>query len=266
MPKTVTTEEWVSRAMAAHGNKYSYPTEKWGDYTGRSKLPIVCPIHGEFLSTLSNHTHITRPTGCPICADKYVKSREERIAQATSVHGDKYDYSLWPEKLLAGTMVETLCKACNKTWRHNVDNHVRGRGCPNCQSRLSVLFNEKKQEQKISSKKLSRDLKIWKGNQYLELAKERHSGKYDYSLIPEVFNVKSLQPVVCPDHGKFFTIPYNHAIRGAKCPQCVNEQMSARHMFGFDKWLVLLSEKHPDYTFRQHEDGSHTAKSSIYVT
>ena len=255
MPKIVTTEEWVARARAAHGDRYLYPTERWGDYTSRSKLTIICQVHGEFLSTLGNHTHIKNPTGCPICADKNVKSREERIAQAVSAHGDKYDYSLWPEVTLAGTRVETLCRACNKTWFHNVDNHVRGRGCPNCIGRIK-REKEEENNKKEKTKKYALD-------EYVERAKKLNGHIYDYSLVHKYGNSHKPQPVICKEHGVFYVRMYSHVVRESKCPQCVNLAMRDLHKYGFAKYYLKLKKIHPTLSFLPHETGSDTAKSRI---
>lgn len=258
MPKLVTTEEWVARARDRHGDKYSYPTDTWGDYNSTTKVTIVCPAHGGFMSSLSNHTHITNPTGCPVCSNKITKSRDQRIAQAVAQHGDKYDYSLWPNITKANTLVKTLCKACDKIWTHNVDNHVRGRGCPNCIKRIAAN-NKKSARRKVNENKIALS------DKYIKMALDAHSNKYDYSLIPNVFRVKALQPIICPDHGVFYSVFYNHAVRGSECPQCSNEKMKNYHMFGFDKWSIILRKKHPELTFRCHEDGSDTAKSRVYA-
>lgn len=258
MSKKISAEDWVLRANQIHGNKYTYPTELWGEFNNRTLLPILCKEHGLFNQSLTNHTHKSSPTGCPICSGKLLKSTEERIRQSKIVHGDKYDYSLWPDHVNAKTIVTTLCKLCNETWDHNIDNHVRGKGCPNCVSRKA---NEKSKnnKQKIVERKISQ------GNEYLNLAKTKHNNKYDYSLIDTIFNVKSLQPVLCPHHGEFFTVFYNHAIRGSECPSCVNEKMRDKHKFGFSKWVDVIGKLKPDLKLRQHECGSHTAKSKVYA-
>lgn len=250
--KKLSKEEWVNRAKEIHGDLYLYPIHKWGDISSKTLVPISCSEHGDFFQSMSNHTHSTSPTGCPICSGKVNKTRSERIHHCSTVHDDKYDYSLWPDEISAKTKVETICKTCGKHWFHNVDNHVRGRGCPNCKKEIRV--------------KPKHDSKLEKCEKYISQAKSIHSNFYSYELIEPKFNIKSLQPILCPDHGIFYSIFYNHVVKSSECPKCMSDKMKQKHMFGYDRWVQILSEIHSNYSFRKHEDGSDTGKSRIYVT
>ena len=90
--QTKTTEEFIARARAVHGDKYNYDKVI---YEGNDKKVIItCPIHGDFPQTPNKHKG---GQGCPYCAlEKSTKSRrkttEEFIAEARAVHGDKYSY------------------------------------------------------------------------------------------------------------------------------------------------------------------------------
>lgn len=54
----MTTDEFVSKAKAVHGDKYDYSQS---EYTNkRTKLNIICPTHGEFLQLPLNHIRRTR--------------------------------------------------------------------------------------------------------------------------------------------------------------------------------------------------------------
>jgi hypothetical protein len=258
MVAKLTNDEWVKRANKIHGSKYEYPISKWGDINSKSLVEITCPEHGGFFQSMSNHTHVKSPTGCPVCSHTRQPSREERISQAVDVHGDKYDYSLWPLEISASTRVETKCIECDKTWFHNVDNHVRGRGCPNCKSRIKI-------EKTTKSKSSVINKRLLRNKELLQEANLIHFGKYDYSRLDPLFNVKSTVPVICRDHGVFYTTMYNHVKKGSSCPVCVNGMMSEKHALGFDKWVNVLSEIHPDYIFKPHKNGSNSAKDKIRV-
>ena len=60
--------------------------------------------------------------------------------------------------------------------------------------------------------------------EFIYEARKVHGEKYDYS---KVFYESSLKKVciVCPEHGEFWQIPYNH-LKGAQCPKC--RAMSSR--------------------------------------
>jgi hypothetical protein len=71
----VTTEVFISRARAIHGNKYDYSRAK---YTAAKQNVIIgCPVHGWFEQTPSNHTHKTYPKGCPKCGGQQMTGEEK---------------------------------------------------------------------------------------------------------------------------------------------------------------------------------------------
>lgn len=62
MGKNLTTSEIVSKAKLVHGDKYDYSKTV---YLGsKSKIKIICPIHGEFEQLPSAHF---QGQGCPQC-------------------------------------------------------------------------------------------------------------------------------------------------------------------------------------------------------
>ena len=56
MSKKLTTEEFIEKSKEVHNEKYDY--SKVNYINNRTKVCIICPIHGEFLQrpycTLSN--------------------------------------------------------------------------------------------------------------------------------------------------------------------------------------------------------------------
>ena len=89
----VTQETWIKWAIVIHDNKYDYSKV---NYIGvNNKITIICPIHGEFQQTPSNHL---KGKGCRLCffeRNKIAKllTIEEFIKRAKSIHGTRYDYS-----------------------------------------------------------------------------------------------------------------------------------------------------------------------------
>ena len=71
---TDSKENFIRKARLVHGDKYSYDNV---DYlTGRTKVLITCPIHGDFLQ--QPRDHINAKQGCPICSESKGE-REVRI-------------------------------------------------------------------------------------------------------------------------------------------------------------------------------------------
>ena len=63
MSRKKTTEEFIARAIEAHGGKYDYSV---ANYTGRfNKITIICPSHGRFEQLPVNHY---QGKGCRKCS------------------------------------------------------------------------------------------------------------------------------------------------------------------------------------------------------
>ena len=67
----LTTEEFIAKAKAVHGDKYDYSKVEY--VKSKEKVTIICLEHGEFLQTPQKHLF---GQGCPICANKKVSERQ----------------------------------------------------------------------------------------------------------------------------------------------------------------------------------------------
>ena len=122
----LTTEEFIRRAKDIHGDRYDYSKVEY--VNARTKVCIICPEHGEFRQTASEHL---RGQGCPKCAqEKHNSNTEEFIRKAKDVHGDRYDYSK-VEYVNAYTKVRIICPI-HGDFEQNAHSHLNGRGCPKC--------------------------------------------------------------------------------------------------------------------------------------
>jgi len=60
--------------------------------------------------------------------------------------------------------------------------------------------------------------------EFIKRAHFIHNNKYNYKLIPKIFNNnKDKIPIICPVHGIFWQIIQNH-LRGQGCPECKREK------------------------------------------
>jgi hypothetical protein len=66
-------EEFIKKSILIHGNKYDYSLVNYK--TGKDKVIIICPKHGEFLQTPFAHCCISMQQGCPFC--KISKGEDE---------------------------------------------------------------------------------------------------------------------------------------------------------------------------------------------
>ena len=74
------TKEFIEKAIKIHGDKYDYSKVEYID--SKTKVKIICQIHGEFEQT-PNH-HLNRKDGCKKCGRisngiKHTKSQEDFI-------------------------------------------------------------------------------------------------------------------------------------------------------------------------------------------
>jgi hypothetical protein len=62
--RTNTTENFIKQAKEVHGEKYDYSKTIYGK-NALTSIPIICPIHGQFLQTPNNH--VSGKAGCLKC-------------------------------------------------------------------------------------------------------------------------------------------------------------------------------------------------------
>lgn len=75
----------------------------------KTKLTIICPIHGEFLQSPEKHL---LGQGCPECGKlKFKKpkmTKDQFIERAKQIHGNKYSYNN-SNVINSYTKVEIIC-------------------------------------------------------------------------------------------------------------------------------------------------------------
>ena len=183
------TSDFITKARMVHGIKYDYSSV---DYKGsKTKVSIICPIHGAFEQTPDKH--LNGRCGCPACAGNSCGSTESFAAKAAKVHDGRYDYSL-TTYVNNKTPVAITCPV-HGVYYQTPSNHLAGKGCPKCAN--NVLLNCGEFEAK---------------------ARAVHGDAYDYSRVEYCGNRQPVE-IVCRRHGSFFQRPYAHLL-GAGCPQC----------------------------------------------
>jgi hypothetical protein len=87
------TRKFIDKAKKIHKNKYDYSLVEY--VNSKTKIKIICPIHGIFEQ--EPYVHL-KSNGCNRCSyeKRGIKGRitlEEFIRRAKKVHGDKYIYT-----------------------------------------------------------------------------------------------------------------------------------------------------------------------------
>lgn len=119
------TESFVKSARRVHGDVYDYSMVAYNG--NKTKVEIICPVHGAFWQTPSNHLS---GRGCAECANNTMLTKSAFVARARAVHGDTYDYS---QVEYAGnrTAVKIVCKS-HGVFEQIPYVHLSGCGCPIC--------------------------------------------------------------------------------------------------------------------------------------
>jgi superfamily II DNA or RNA helicase len=122
----------IARFKEVWGNRYDYTLVDY--FNNRKEIIIKCSDHGVFQKSPDNHL---RGQGCPECGrintgNLLRKSNAQIILDFIAKHGYKYDYSLVNYK---GAQIEVIIKCkLHGEFLQTPSNHLRGQGCPTCNS------------------------------------------------------------------------------------------------------------------------------------
>lgn len=190
---------FVEKSTIIHNGKYKYNPDSY--VNAMTKVPITCPIHGEFLMTPMAHLS---GQGCPKCSGRGL-STDEIVELFRKKHGDKYDYS----KVVFNKMHEKVCIICPKHgefWQ-TPSKHLLGQECPICAM-----------ENRRTKKTLTTE-------EFIEKAKEVHNDEYEYD--ETIYNgTYEYVTIKCKKHGNFRQRANDH-LNGHGCPICGNNMSLA---------------------------------------
>lgn len=203
-------ETFLNKANEIHSNKYDYSRVEWINI--RTKITIICPIHGEFTQIPQNHIRLK--SGCRRCGREIVKSKLSKynteffLTNAKKIHGDKYDYSN-TQCFNATDKVQINCYV-HGVFHQRANSHLKGNGCPKCNF-----------DQMAKDRAMGKEL-------FINKSKELFGDKYDYSKV-EYINGQINVSIICAKHGEFEVTPNNHLSKKSGCPIC-NESKLEREL------------------------------------
>lgn len=195
MSRTLTTEEFLQRAIKRHGkDRYDYTETVY--VNSKTKVKIKCLICNHvFWKLPDKHTSIDKE-GCPECIGRQRYTTETWVEKMKKIHSDKYDYSKVVYKT-AVIHVTIICKTCGDEFEQLPCVHIKGIGCPNCGKNKRLTLEE-----------------------FLRRAKEIHGDKFDYSKV-KFKNTKSRSIIRCTKCNFEFKQYIGNHIRGSGCPKCI---------------------------------------------
>ena len=181
------TKEIILKFVEIYGNRYDYSLVKYEN--SKSKVDIICKIHGVFSKRASCHLS---GSGCSKCS-RIKRSNDDAILCLKNIHNDRYDYS----KLIYRGAKEKVIIICHihGEFLQKYSTHLSSSGCPKC----------------------SCIRKTTKG--VISLCKTIHNNLYDYSKFIYTTG-KSKSIIICKIHGEFSQIVDNHIGLKHGCPKC----------------------------------------------
>ena len=191
--RVLNNEIFIEKSKQIHGGKYDYSKVEY--VNAKTKVCIICPEHGEFWQTPSDHLS---GRGCRYCANNIKRSAEEFIGKAREIHGEKYDYSK-VQYINNSTKVCIICPQHGEFWQVP-SSHLSGMGCKKCADKMNSI---KRRSNSIV---------------FAEKSNIIYGNKYDYSNVIYL-TAKDKVCIVCPKHGVFWQTPDSH-IAGHSCPKC----------------------------------------------
>lgn len=124
------TEEFIKKSNIIHKNKYDYSEVNY--VNNRTKINIICKLHGKFWQTPNNH--LDGRSGCLRCRNEKRKNPRKDTKQTISdfikIHGTLYDYSK-VFYINFHTPVKIICSQ-HGPFLKSPEHHLNGGGCPKC--------------------------------------------------------------------------------------------------------------------------------------
>ena len=198
MPNKLNFNHLKNKFSKIFNNKYDYTKSIY--VNNRTKICIICPIHGYFHITPYNHL---RGSECPSCKSNLNMDNKSFINKAKKIHSSLYDYSLVVYKNNK-TKVKIKCNKHNNIFEQRPNDHLLGQGCPLCKKEKLSILN-----------KFTNDI-------FIKKSKEIHNDIYDYSLV-KYSGINNKVEIICKEHGIFNQLPKNHLL-GQGCPKCKNKK------------------------------------------
>ncbi len=196
--RTKSFEQFVIDAKSIHGDKYQYLENTY--LNAKTKMTIVCSIHGEFKQKTISHL---RGHGCKQCGiismkQLQIKPFEQFLTDARQIHCDKYQYL--KNTYLNNKSKMTIICSIHGEFKQSPNDHLQEHGCKKC-----GIIN-------------SQQLQTKSFEQFLIDARQIHGDKYQY-LEETYINDSIKMTIICSIHDEFKQTPDNH-LQGKGCPGC----------------------------------------------
>lgn len=193
-------DEFKEIVEPLHNYKYEYVRDSFVNL--KTRMKIICPIHGEFYQP--PHSHLNGH-GCDKCGIikrslTQTTTNEEYIDKCTKVHNGFYAYTS-TNYTGCYNEVKVICPK-HGSFTIPAYSHLQGHGCKKCGNEKNALSLLKSREEFINN------------------AKRVHpNDNSDYSKVNYI-GAKIPVEIICPNGHHYFQTPNKH-LSGHGCKYCV---------------------------------------------
>ena len=224
MPKKSETQ-LLMEFNSIHKNKYSYVFTNY--INNKSKIEIICPIHGTYQMSILQHI---KGYGCKLCAGCIIKSKEEILNECKVAHNNKYNYDKSNWIKLEDKVIITCSEHGDFT--QCLKSHRKGHGCPKCANR----YNRTEEE-------------------FIEYCKQIEPEVN--TTITKFKNVNTVVNFICKRHGMISCRPMQIRKRKYICHICREEETNKKEFI--EKSISIHGDKF-DYSLVDYINGSTKVK------
>ncbi|MBQ5971356.1 MAG: hypothetical protein IJL45_02985 [Prevotella sp.] len=216
----ITTEEFIKKAQAMHGNKYDYSKVEYVD--AQTDVCIICKQHGEFWQRPSHHT---AGRGCKKCATE-VNAGKLRYWTETKCYEEAFRYK---DMKSFRTQSEDAYNAALK--HHWLKNYT-------WLSYKIDVSNPKKKRQSYTQEEIIKKLRSIFSDRYSYEKVEYKAMKVPITLVCHERDADGVE------HGEFSMRPDNIFSSNQACPKCCDARRSKLQRKPVEKFIEEATKVH----------------------
>lgn len=167
--RKLTQNDFLERSYKSHGDVYDYSKSIY--VNRRSKVIIICIVHGDFEMLPYNHTD--NKQGCVKCVldkHKLTTLKSERVENLRKVHNNKYTYN---DLSVTKGFINITCPE-HGIFRQYLYFHEYGHGCSECNS-------SSKGEDRIKNYLINNNISFNRDYQFVDCVRIRRM-RFDFYL------------------------------------------------------------------------------------
>lgn len=234
---------YISKAKNAWNNEYECQTYAFNIKTHKPTIGIYCRKKDQYgrehgLFWKDSWKHLQGKQGCPKCSKHFRMNTQYLIETSKFCHNSQFD-NLTYEKTIFQNYSKPIIVTCHNKYPNGLEHGdfqikpghlLQGEGCPICRYIKSA------------------DSKRRTLNEVIEIANNIHNFAYDYSLITDYQNDRTVYPIRYKKHDIVFKMTMNNHIKGKQgCPLCGKERAIAARQLTNEDFKERAAIKHNNF-------------------